>query len=203
VNIANTGVPPANMWQWAQKQQPGNVIIDFFGNPETLGVPYGTSLYPQFLNTVTSTNGTVPCSNPGTTGCIYNMQLQDISNYKMDTTIIGPESVLTGPNINNYCTSPNGRWWRPTGMGVVDRTSGAVLVPPQHSWYALIKLLVTTYPAVCTQMGFPAGTPNPQPCIEDMLGVQPYEINFSLLGTPLGFGTLNGEFRLYGEGCVC
>ena len=88
-------------------------------------------------------------------------------------------------------------------MGVVDRTTGVVLITPQLTWYALIKLLVVTYPAVCTQMGFPAGTPNPQPCIEDMLGVQPYEINFSLLGTPAGFATLNGEFRLYGEGCEC
>lgn len=208
VNINNTGSSspywPANtMWEWAQAVQPGNVIIDFFGGPETLGVPYGTYLYPQFLNTVTSTNGTVPCSNPGTPGCVYNMQFQDISNYKMDTTIIGPESVLTGTTVNNYCSSPNGKWWRPTGIGVVDRTSGAVLITPQLTWYALIKLLVVTYPDICTQMGFPAGTPNPQPCIEDMLGVQPHEINFHLLGTPLGFLTLNGEFRLYGEGCVC
>ena len=174
---------PVGYLQWAQQNQPGNVLIDFFGNPISLSAPYDIH-----YNNVTG---------------VYNMQLQNISNYKMDTTIIGPESVLTGPNINNYCTSPNGRWWRPTGMGVVDRTSGVVLVPPQNSWYGLIKLLVMTYPAVCTQMGFPAGTPNPQPCIEDMLGVQPHEINFSLLGTPLGFGTLNGEFRLYGEGCVC
>ena len=174
---------PVGYLQWAQSNQSGNVLIDFFGNPTSLSAPYDIH-----YNNVTN---------------VYNMQLQDISNYKMDTTVIGPESVLNGPTITNYCISPNGRWWRPTGMGVVDRTTGVVLITPQLTWYALIKLLVVTYPAVCTQMGFPAGTPNPQPCIEDMLGVQPYEINFSLLGTPAGFATLNGEFRLYGEGCEC
>ena len=208
VNINNTGPTspywPANtMWEWAQAVQPGNVIIDFFGNPKTLGVPYGTYLYPQFLNTVTSTNGTVPCSNPGTPGCVYNMQFQNLSNYKMDTTTVAPQSVLTGSIVGGYCSSPNGKWWRPTGIGIVDRTTGTVIIAPQVTWYALIKLLVFTYPAICTQMGLTNGQTNPVGCIEDMLRVQPYEINFSLLGTPVGFGTLNGEFRLYGEGCLC
>ena len=169
--------------QWVQTNNPGNVLIDFFGNPLSLVAPYDV-----FLNSVTGE---------------YNMQEQNVTNYKMDTTTSGPTSLLTGATISNYCNSPHGKWWKPTGMGIVDRDTGVILITPQVTWYALIKLLVVTYPAICTQMGFPSGTPNPQPCITDMLGKQPHLINFSLLSTPVGFATLNGEFRLYGEGCVC
>ena len=188
VNIANTGVPPANVWQWAQKQQPGNVIIDFFGNPEDQYAPYDV-----YLNSVTGR---------------YNMQEQSLDNYKMDTTTLGPASLLTGNVINTYCTSPNGRWWKPTGIGVVHRTTGAVIVSPHTTYASLVGQILTDYPEVCVQLG--GGTANPSPslqnltgCLENMLNTQPYELNFAIGQATVGFTQLNGEFRLYGEGCVC
>ena len=172
--------PPATMWQWAQSNQPGNVLIDFFGNPEEQYAPYNV-----YLNSQTGR---------------YNMQEQFVSNYKMNTTTIGPQSVLTGNSISTYCTSPNGKWWKPTGIGVVNKTTGAVLLTPTLTWTDVVFQTMFTYPGVATYLGINTSATN---ALEQMLLKQPYQINDALENAPNGFALLNGELRLYGEGCLC
>jgi len=172
VKVPTSSVPTPTVWQWAQPYQPGNVLIDFFGNPEKQYAPYDVS-----LNLVSG---------------VYNMQTQVMSNYKMDTSIISPSSVLVGHPQD--CSSPNGSWWKPTGIGVVDRTTGMIIVPPEDRWSSLMKVLITTYPSLDVQLG--GG-------IVLALSHQPYKVNSLLLNLPVGFATLNGELRLYGEACQC
>lgn len=183
VHLGGGLIPPATIWQWAQPNNPGNVIIDFFGNGQDQYSPYDIH-----LNTITGK---------------YNMQQEDVSNYKMDTTTIGPESVLTGNSIANYCTSPHGKWWRPTGIGVVDKSTGAVLVSPQNTWANLLSQVIVDYPNVCVHLGLATTTANVTGCLDAMLLKQPYHVNDALENTPNGFALLKGELRLYGEGCLC
>ena len=57
-----------------------------------------------------------------------------------------------------------------------------------------------TYPGVATYLGINTSATN---ALEQMLLKQPYQINDALENAPNGFALLNGELRLYGEGCLC
>ena len=181
--------PPWLTPTWVQGGTKGNLIIDLFGNPNTLPAPH------NHLNGVTG---------------MFNLQEQALSHYTLDSTLGWP-SALTGMSTTNWCDSLHGKRWRPQRIGILNRTTRDPLSPsspynytgPWTTYYGLIKWLVygTDW---CSDQSFPSGA-----CMESSLLLEPWDINnrlitthtVAIMGAPQYL--LNGELWLYGEPCLC
>tara|TARA_R110001606_G_scaffold33307_2_gene99625 strand:- start:4170 stop:13517 length:9348 start_codon:yes stop_codon:yes gene_type:complete len=183
--------PPWLTPTWVQGGTRGNLIIDLFGNPNTLPSPH------NILNSVTG---------------MFNLQEQALSHYTLDSTLGWP-SALTGMSTSNWCDSLHGKRWRPSRIGILNRTTRNPLSPtmpvtyvgPWTTYYDLIYWLVNNT-NWCQDHNFPMGY-----CLEGSLLLEPWDVNNKLITTnTTAYGTggppmqlLNGELWLYGEPCLC
>ena len=183
--------PPWLIPTWVQGGARGNMLIDLFGNPNTLPAPH------NHLNSVTG---------------MFNLQQKTLSHYTLDSTLTYP-SQLTGMSTTNWCNSLHGKRWRPQRIGILNRTTRHPLsvaspynyVGPWASYYDLIKWLVYSTDW-CSDHSFPTGS-----CMELSLLLEPWDVNNKLITTnTFAYGPggpaqqlLNGELWLYGEPCIC
>ena len=181
--------PPWLTPTWVQGGTRGNLIIDLFGNPNTLPAPH------NHLNSVTG---------------MFNLQEQTLSHYTLDSTLGWP-SALTGMSTSNWCDSLNGKKWRPQRIGILNRATRTPLstsspynyVGPWTTYYDLIRWLVYSTDW-CSDQSFVFGS-----CLYDSLMLEPWDVNNRLITTHTVAATgapqylLNGELWLYGEPCLC